>query len=92
MTRVGARAESGFAMVGKDVQCHFVPGVAAPSVFDPQLPQLRVPSHNRSVSARPAEINDPVRHRARKETSAFGHGGNNDNELSSRHLDFSRDF
>lgn len=37
MKRVGARAESGLAD-GGDVQCHFVPGVAASStlsVFDP---------------------------------------------------------
>lgn len=55
---------------GGDLQCHFVPGVAAPSVFDPQLPRLRVVSHTRSVSPRPTEINDPVRRRARKEETS----------------------
>lgn len=34
---------------GGDVQCHFVPGVAVPSVFDPQLPRLRAVSHSQRL-------------------------------------------
>lgn len=54
---MGARAESGRAD-GGDVQCHFVPGVATPSVFDPQLPRLRaIPQSERTLAVSPLAIN-----------------------------------
>lgn len=66
-----AHAPNPAVFSGRDVQCHFVPGVATPSVFDPQLPRLRaVPQseHTLATRSRPpsrsTEINDPVCHRA----------------------------
>lgn len=47
---------------GGDVQCHFVPGVATPPVFDPQLPRLRAISQiERTLATRSVPPRDQPR-------------------------------
>lgn len=47
---------------GGDVQCHFVPGVATPSVFDPQLPRSRgIPQSERTLATRSVPPRDQPR-------------------------------
>lgn len=47
---------------GGDVQCHFVPGVATPSVFDPQLPRSRgIPQSEHTLATRSVPPRDQPR-------------------------------
>lgn len=70
MTRVGARAESGFVMVGtfSVTSCRALRRLQ--SLIRSCRGCVLSRTRTRSISPRPAEINDPVRRRARKEETS----------------------